>query len=75
MQKREDGPEEIKEIENHVNAYIHVTDTVIAPGGSMVSLPREAMEHLKSIGKVIYLKLSLESLSKSLGNLKDGESC
>ena len=30
----------------------------------------EAMEHLKSIGKVIYLKLSLESLSKRLGNLK-----
>ena len=28
------------------------------------------MEHLKSIGKVIYLKLSLESLSKRLGNLK-----
>ena len=30
----------------------------------------EAMEHLKSIGQVVYLKLSLESLSKRLGNLK-----
>ena len=28
------------------------------------------MEHLKSIGQVVYLKLSLESLSKRLGNLK-----
>ena len=29
----------------------------------------EAMEHLKSIGKVVYLSLSLESLEKRLGNL------
>ena len=30
----------------------------------------EAMRHLKSIGTVIYLKLSLQSLSQRLGNLK-----
>ena len=30
----------------------------------------EAMKHLKSIGQVVYLKLSLESLSKRLGNLR-----
>ena len=30
----------------------------------------EAMEHLKSIGTVVYPKLSLEPLSKRLGNLK-----
>ena len=28
------------------------------------------MEHLKSIGTVVYLKLSLQALSKRLGNLK-----
>ena len=28
------------------------------------------MEHLKSIGTVVYLKLSLNALSKRLGNLK-----
>ena len=65
----QDGPERFKEIENRVNADIHVTDTVIAPGGSVIYC-EEAMEHLKSIGKVVYLKLSLESLSKRLGNLK-----
>ena len=65
----QDGPEKFKEIENQVNADIHVTDTVIAPDGSVIYCD-EAMEHLKSIGKVIYLKLSLESLSKRLGNLK-----
>ena len=69
IQKEQDGPEKFKEIENQVNADIHVTDTVIAPGGSVIYCD-EAMEHLKSIGKVIYLKLSLESLSKRLGNLK-----
>ena len=58
----EEGPEGFIRIENRVNASIHVTDTVIyCP---------EAMEHLKSIGQVVYLKLSLESLSKRLGNLR-----
>ena len=65
----EEGPEGFKRIENRVNASINVTDTVIAPGGSVIYCP-EAMEHLKSIGQVVYLKLSLESLSKRLGNLR-----
>ena len=65
----EEGYMGFKEIENRVNADIHVTDTVIAPGGSVIYC-EEAMEHLKSIGKVVYLKLSLDSLSKRLGNLK-----
>ena len=65
----QDGPERFKEIENQVNADIRVTDTVIAPGGSVIYC-EEAMEHLKSIGNIIYLKLSLESLSKRLGDLK-----
>ena len=61
----EEGPEGFKRIENRVNASIHVTDTVIAPGGSVIYCP-EAMEHLKSIGQVVYL----ESLSKRLGKLR-----
>lgn len=65
----EEGVEGFKAIENRVNASIDVTDTVIATGGSVVYC-EEAMQHLKSVGKVVYLKLSLESLSKRLGNLK-----
>ena len=42
---------------------------MIATGGSVVYC-EEAMEHLKSSGTVIYLKLSLNALSKRLGNLK-----
>lgn len=66
----QEGTEKFKEIENRVNASVHVTDTVIAPGGSVIYC-EEAMKHLKSIGKVVYLKLSLESVSARLGNLQD----
>ena len=55
-------------MEYEVNASIETDRTVIATGGSVVYC-EEAMEQLKSIGTVIYLRLSLESLSKRLGNL------
>ena len=64
----EEGEEGFKTIENRVNASIDTENTVIATGGSVVYCS-EAMEHLKSIGKVVYLSLSLESLEKRLGNL------
>ena len=65
----QEGNEGFKNIENRVNASIQAEETVIATGGSVVYCP-EAMEHLKSIGTVVYLKLSLEPLSRRLGNLK-----
>lgn len=65
----EEGIEGFKKIENRVNASIEVQDTVIATGGSVVYC-KEAMQHLKSMGKVVYLKLSYKSIKKRLGNLK-----
>lgn len=65
----QEGIEGFKAIENRVNASIEAENTVIATGGSVVYC-EEAMEHLKSIGKVVYLKLSLKPLSRRLGNLK-----
>ncbi|MDO4339723.1 MAG: shikimate kinase [Eubacteriales bacterium] len=65
----QEGIEGFKAIENRVNASIEAENTVIATGGSVVYC-EDAMEHLKSIGKVIYLKLSLNSLNRRLGNLK-----
>ena len=65
----QEGTEGFKAIENRVNASIQTDRTVIATGGSLVYCS-EAMEHLKSIGKVVYLKISLESLAKRLGNLE-----
>ena len=58
------------QIENQVNASIETDRTVIATGGSVV-YGREAMEHLKKISTVVYLKLSYQALKKRLGNLKN----
>lgn len=65
----QEGNEGFKKIENQVNASIEAEETVIATGGSVVYC-QEAMEHLGSIGTIVYLKLSLQALSKRLGNLK-----
>ena len=65
----EEGYKGFKDVENRVNESIEAENTVIATGGSVVYC-EEAMEHLKSIGTVVYLKLSLNALSKRLGNLK-----
>lgn len=56
-------------IENRVNRQLNVNRSVIATGGSVV-YGQDAMEHLKKIGKIVYLKLSYESLKQRLGNLK-----
>ena len=42
---------------------------MIATGGSVV-YGQEAMAHLKSIGTVVYLKLSFEILQKRLHNIR-----
>ena len=57
------------EIENQVNAGLDTTKAVIATGGSVI-YGKEAMEHLKEIGFVVYLKLSLESIAERLGDLQ-----
>ena len=63
-----EGIDGFLEIENRVNSRIQVYHTVIATGGSVVYGP-EAMEHLKSIGTVVYIQASYEILEKRLGNL------
>lgn len=65
----EEGYEGFREVENRVNASINAESTVIATGGSVIYC-EEAMKHLQEIGTVVYLRLSLDSLSKRLGNLK-----
>lgn len=65
----EEGDEGFMEIENRVNATFEAEHTVIAPGGSVI-YGQEAMEHLREIGTVVYLKLSYEALEMRLGDLK-----
>lgn len=43
--------------------------TVVAPGGSAV-LRSDAAQHLKTLGKVVYLRLSPQGLERRLHNIK-----
>lgn len=65
----QEGIEGFLAIENDVNKNLNVDRTVIATGGSAV-YGEEAMEHLKKIGTVIYLKLGYRPLRRRLGSLK-----
>ena len=63
------GGDGFLEIENRVNAGLEVSRSVIATGGSAV-YGKEAMEHFKRTGIVVYLKCSYDALEKRLGDLK-----
>lgn len=65
----EEGIDGFLKIENDVNATISVDKTVVATGGSVI-YGNEAMEHLKEIGTVVYLKLDYDTLDSRLGSLK-----
>lgn len=54
-------------IENEVNCSITDEKAVISTGGSAV-YGREAMAHLKSLGKIVYLKISYETMTARLGD-------
>lgn len=64
------GLDGFNQIENEVNASITATNSVIATGGSVI-YGKEAMEHLKTIGTVIYLQLNYEELKERLGDLEE----
>ena len=57
------------DIENRINTGIEVQKTVIATGGSVV-YGNEAMQHYKNIGKVVYMKIDMEVLTKRLSDVK-----
>lgn len=57
-------------VEEDTNAGLEVKKSVIAPGGSVIYGPK-AMEHLREIGTIVYLKIEYEDLEARLGNLKD----
>lgn len=63
------GTDGFIEVENRVNAGLMVEHSIIATGGSVV-YGVEAMEHLKEIGTVIYLKLPYEELRVRLHDIK-----
>ncbi len=64
-----DGLEGLIAIEEQVNKSIQTEHAVIATGGSVI-YGAEAMEHLRSIGTVVYIRLSFETINQRLGNIK-----
>ena len=64
----EHGVEGFWQIENDVNAGLNVHRSIIATGGSVI-YGKEAMEHLREIGTVVYLKLTYEEIEHRLGDL------
>lgn len=62
------GIDEFNKIENEINASLDYHRTVIATGGSVV-YGQKAMEHLKTIGRIVYLELSYETLCERIGDL------
>lgn len=64
------GTEGFLKVEERINSELNVTRSIIAPGGSVI-YGEKAMEHLKKIGTIVYLKISYEDLEARVGNPKD----
>lgn len=65
-----EGLEAFNRIENVVNMSLDYHKAVIATGGSVV-YGKEAMEHLKDIATVIYIKLPYDTLQDRIGDLNE----
>ena len=63
----EEGRERFLEIEEQVNASITQTNAVISTGGSAV-YGRRAMEHLATLGPVVYLRITYGQMAVRLGD-------
>lgn len=63
------GTEGFLKLESEAITEHHFENTVIATGGSAVYM-EESMQYLKSLGKVVYIKVSLRSLKKRVKNLE-----
>ena len=66
----EEGLDRFNQIEEEVNASLEADHSVIATGGSVVYGPR-AMEHLASLGTIVYLKLPYREVEERLGDLRE----
>ena len=67
---KEKGIDTVLQIENEVNSNIKVEKSVIATGGSVI-YGKSAMDNLKKIGKIIYLKQDFETINKRIENVEE----
>ncbi len=66
----EQGTDGFVRVEEQINRELDVCRSVIAPGGSVI-YGESAMEHLKEISTIVYLKLSYQTVKRRLGDLTD----
>ena len=64
------GPLGFLDVENQDLQEINAHRTIVATGGSAV-YSDQAMEHLRSIGTVVYLQISYDELANRLGDLQE----
>lgn len=67
---KEKGPDGFNETENRINSSIQCEKTVIATGGSAI-YGKEAMEHFREMGTVVYIKLSVDRIEKRIGDIEE----
>lgn len=65
----EKGIDGFLEIENKINTSLSTRRTVIATGGSVI-YGKEAMENLRSLGKIVYLKQRFDIIDERLSDIK-----
>ncbi len=63
----EKGNEGFIAVENEIDSTIDEQNAVIATGGSVV-YGEEAMAHLKTLGRMVYLKIPYEEMCRRLGD-------
>ena len=62
------GDDGFRKVEERINAELDVTNSVIAPGGSVI-YGASAMMHLREISTVVYLQVEHDELLRRLGDL------
>ena len=65
----EHGNEYFHQLEEQILLETNVKNCVIATGGSAIYFDR-AMEHFKENGKIVYIKVSLDTILERLNNIK-----
>lgn len=65
----EKGVDGFIDTENRICAKIEASNSVIATGGSVI-YGKDAMEHLRTIGTVVYLRQSFDTINKRLSDIK-----
>ena len=66
----EKGPDAFIEVEGQILSQIQTDNSIIATGGSAI-YSDEAMQHLATLGPIVYLDISFESLVERLSDLNE----